>query len=366
MPLATAPPFRFALVLSLLAWAPVASAQITLESSFDPSEDGSLCGIGWDGTTGNVWVYTCSGASINGYAPDGTLVGSVPRPGESANDVDLTFANVDLTLGTTAIPAGTLLFINGESGPADIYAMDPATGAVIDTLATAFGVSHVVGGGYHAGRDAFFLVQDRVPGGETANRVAEVSPVTGDTVRTFQTTPDFDVNYGDLDAAPDDDRLFAVSSIETTIAEFTPEGEFVTEHALPGGVSGLSGIALDCDASEAWVAGMNGTVWRLGQMPCAGSTSAEAAAPQPVSFLTAHPNPFTAQSTVVLEIGEAQHLRLAAYDVLGREVAVLHDGPVAPGEHRFAFRGRDLPSGAYLVRAVGETFAATRRVTRID
>ena len=366
MPIATAFPLRFALVLLLLGWVPVASAQITLVDTFNPSEVGSVCGIAVNEATGNVWVYGCSGAEIYGYAPDGSPVGSVPRPGESANDVDLDFADVAFTLGTTEVPAGTLLFINGEVGPAEIYAVDTATGTVIDTLVTGFGVSHVVGGGYHAGRDAFYLVQDRVPGPEDENRIAEVSPVTGDTIRTFQTTADFDVNYGDLDAASETDRLFVVSNVESTIAEYTPEGEFVTEHALPSGVSGLSGIALDCNASAAWVASTNGAIWHLGQVPCAGSTSAETAAPEPVSFLSAYPNPFATQSAIVLAVGEAQHLRVAVYDVLGREVAVLYDGTVAPGEHRLTFEGRDLPSGPYFVRAVGETFAATRRVTRFD
>lgn len=366
MPIATAFPLRFALVLSLLGWVPAASAQITLVNTFNPSEVGSICGVAVSGATGNVWVYGCSGATIYVYSPDGLPIGSIPRPGESANDVDLTFANTAFTMGTTEIPAGTLLFINGETGPAEIYAIETATGTVLDTLMTGFGVSHVVGGGYHAERDAFYLVQDRVPGGEDANRIAEVDPVSGDTVLTYQIASVFDVNYGDLDVASEIDRLFVVSSVESTIAEYTPEGEFVAEHALPSGVSGLSGIALDCSASAAWVASTNGTVWHLGQVPCASSTSTEAAAPRPFSFLTAHPNPFTTQSTVVLEIGEGQHLRVAAYDVLGREVAVLHDGAVAPGEHRFEFEGRRLPSGPYFVRAVGETFAATRRVTRID
>ena len=362
MPLVT--PLR--LLVFLLAWAPAASAQLTVESTFDPSEDGGLCGISVDGATGNVWVYACSGATINGYAPDGTPIGSVPRPGEAANDVDLDFADATFTLGTTEIPAGTLLFINGESGPAEIYAVDLATGSVLDTLATAFGVSHVVGGGYHAERDVFYLVQDRVPGPEEENRIAEVSPVTGDTVATYQITGTFDVNYGDLDVASETDRLFVVSSIESALAEFTPGGDFVTEHALPEGVAGVSGIALDCHASAAWVSSTNGTVWRLGQVPCAGSTSTAATSPQATSFLSAHPNPFTTRSAVVLVVGEAQHLRVAVYDVLGREVAVLHQGAVPRGEHRFALEGHRLRNGAYFVRAVGETFALTRRVTRLD
>jgi hypothetical protein len=41
---------------------------------------------------------------------------------------------------------------------------------------------------------------------------------------------------------------------------------------------------------------------------------------------------------------------LAVYDVLGREVALLVDGPVGPGEHAVHFDGTTLASGVYLCR----------------
>jgi hypothetical protein len=194
-------------------------------------------------------------------------VSSVPRPGESANDVDVEIAPESLMLGSTTIPAGTLLFINGETGPADIYAVDSVTGAVIATLVTSFGSSHVVGGAYHAARDTFFLVQDKVPGGASANRVAEINPVTGAIINTFQTTGHFVVNFGDLEVNAATGNLFLVSSDEDSIGEFTPAGVFVQDLALPAGVVNLSGIGMDDATGEAWVSGTGGTVWHLGGLP---------------------------------------------------------------------------------------------------
>ncbi len=51
------------------------------------------------------------------------------------------------------------------------------------------------------------------------------------------------------------------------------------------------------------------------------------------------------------------------FDLLGRRVAVLHDGPLTAAEHTFAFHASTLPAGVYVVRATGEGFAETRRVT---
>jgi hypothetical protein len=54
---------------------------------------------------------------------------------------------------------------------------------------------------------------------------------------------------------------------------------------------------------------------------------------------------------------------MALYDVLGREVAVLHDGPLAAGAHRLALDASRLPPGVYVVRAVGAGLGLRRSVT---
>jgi hypothetical protein len=76
------------------------------------------------------------------------------------------------------------------------------------------------------------------------------------------------------------------------------------------------------------------------------------------------PNPSDSRAALTLTVAEAQAVRVAVLDALGRQVALLHDGPMAPGaEHRFVFDGSTLPSGVYVVRAVGETFSDTRVLT---
>ena len=352
-------------VCTVAALCSSAAAQIVERGSFNPSTAGSLCGLGQDPETATVWVYPCSGAEVLGFSPDGDPLATVSRPGEAANDVDVMFAPESIVLGESTLPAGTLLFVNGESGPAEIYAVDTATGAVLDTLATAFGTSHVVGGAYHPIRNTFFLVQDNVPGPADENRVAEVDPVSGDTLQTFPIGASFNVSYGDLDVSGVTGNLFVVSSAENGIAEFTPDGAFVEEHALPAGVNSLSGIALDCSASEAWVSDRSGAVYHLGQVPCGSSTRLEGRPSDALSLSTARPNPYRDRASLVLRVERSQHVRVAVYDALGREVELVLDEPVGPGE-RVLTLGGELPGGLYLVRAVGERAAATGRLVRLD
>jgi len=145
---------------------------------------------------------------------------------------------VDLTLNGTAVAAGSLLAINGESASAEVYAVDKGTGAIFKSLNTTFGHSHVVGGAYHPSRNTFFLVEDRVPSGTVNDSVvAEINPSNVSVLNSFQITgilSTFTVNYGDIDIGANG-NLFIVSSDESTIAEFTPTGAFVQELALPSG-----------------------------------------------------------------------------------------------------------------------------------
>ncbi|HIL58420.1 MAG TPA: T9SS type A sorting domain-containing protein, partial [Rhodothermales bacterium] len=56
-------------------------------------------------------------------------------------------------------------------------------------------------------------------------------------------------------------------------------------------------------------------------------------------------------------------VRLAVYDLLGREVAVLAEGTRPAGAHTARFDSRALAAGAYLVRLDAGGQSATRRLT---
>ena len=85
----------------------------------------------------------------------------------------------------------------------------------------------------------------------------------------------------------------------------------------------------------------------------------------PTEFaVSAFPNPAAGETTVAVQIAEAGRLTVAVYDVLGREVARLHDGAVEAGvEERLALDTRALPTGLYVVRAVSASGTATSRIT---
>ncbi|MEP0547817.1 MAG: PA domain-containing protein [Rhodothermales bacterium] len=87
---------------------------------------------------------------------------------------------------------------------------------------------------------------------------------------------------------------------------------------------------------------------RRAQLPIA--TSAEATPAGTFALGAAYPNPLSDRATIGFTLPTAQRVRLAVYDVLGREVAVLVDGARPAGAQAVAFDAAGLPSGVYLYR----------------
>lgn len=107
--------------------------------------------------------------------------------------------------------------------------------------------------------------------------------------------------------------------------------------------------------------------WSLDQAACAalGTPVEDVAFLADGLHLEAYPAPLKASGTARLTLPAAATVRLALYDVLGREVATLHDGVLSPGIHPFPIDAADLPAGMYLLRASGDLGAATRSIVHV-
>src|SRR5690606_16344156 len=67
--------------------------------------------------------------------------------------------------------------------------------------------------------------------------------------------------------------------------------------------------------------------------------------------VSVHPNPVRGAAVVALTLPQPGAVAVSVYDVLGRRVAVLHEGPLGAGRHEVVLDGRGLASGLYLAVA---------------
>jgi hypothetical protein len=75
-----------------------------------------------------------------------------------------------------------------------------------------------------------------------------------------------------------------------------------------------------------------------------------------------YPNPFNPSTTITYSIPKSDHVSLAVYDMLGREVAKLVNEVQEPGERQVQFNAGNLSSGMYFYRLEASGYAETRKL----
>lgn len=163
--------------------------------------------------------------------------------------------------------------------------------------------------------------------------------------------------------------------------EYTPEGAPVGFYALPAlqgaprGVHELPGGTLLVSTSAGvYEIDREGTILStkitggqyrfISRVPLAGATTPGEADAAPAAFALAAPapNPAAGQTAIRLTVPQAQTVRVDVYDLLGRRVRTLHDGPAAAGTLALAVDAATLAPGVYVVRASGPAAEAAVRL----
>ena len=74
-----------------------------------------------------------------------------------------------------------------------------------------------------------------------------------------------------------------------------------------------------------------------------------------------YPNPFSSTATFTVAVPYNQHVNITLYDVLGKQVLVLHEGLLRTGgAHAFEIDASALPAGFYFYRVQGASFTESR------
>lgn len=94
-----------------------------------------------------------------------------------------------------------------------------------------------------------------------------------------------------------------------------------------------------------------------------GEPFTDAGLPSSVELDDAYPNPFNPATSIRFGLPEAQRVRVAIYDVVGRQIDVLADGVLSAGYHTLRFEASGLPSGLYLLRMDTPGQTLTRKLT---
>jgi hypothetical protein len=76
-----------------------------------------------------------------------------------------------------------------------------------------------------------------------------------------------------------------------------------------------------------------------------------------------YPNPFNPTTSIRFAVAEERPVRIAVYNSLGAEVAVLVDEVLPAGRYESSFDATTMPSGTYVYRMTSGDFVQTRQMT---
>lgn len=173
----------------------------------------------------------------------------------------------------------------------------------------------------------------------------------------IETTTNVTVNLYGVSGVPPTNKLWACGEGGTIIytsnyifgwiAQPTP----VTKH--------LNDIQM-IDENNGWAVGDNGTILKYGLLPGINELD--------ISGLEVFPNPTRGIVDCRLSIVDLGFVELKLFDPQGREVAVIVDQVLTPGEHSFQFDTGQLTPGVYFLRqsAVGSWQFAVRKLVVLD
>ena len=89
------------------------------------------------------------------------------------------------------------------------------------------------------------------------------------------------------------------------------------------------------------------------------------AEPTGFQLAPAYPNPFNAATTLSYRLPADEHVRLAVYDLSGKQVRTLVDERQKAGSHDVRFHAEDLPSGVYFFRLTTSNLTRDGKLTLV-
>ncbi len=96
--------------------------------------------------------------------------------------------------------------------------------------------------------------------------------------------------------------------------------------------------------------------------PVIDDVQGSAAAPETWYLGQNYPNPFNPSTRIQYSIARTQHVHLAVFDVLGREVATLSNERMQPGRYSVQWNAGNFASGVYFYRLDAGTFSETKKL----
>ncbi len=154
---------------------------------------------------------------------------------------------------------------------------------------------------------------------------------------------DFTSGLSTVFSDPNGDALtFSASSSDAAVATATVSGQTLTVEAVALGSATITVVADDGNGGTA------STSFTVNVPTAVAVKDRDPGLPTTFALEPNYPNPFNPETRIRFGLPQSSEVRLAVFDVLGREVTVLVEARLEAGWHEATFEVNDLPSGVYV------------------
>jgi hypothetical protein len=161
------------------------------------------------------------------------------------------------------------------------------------------------------------------------------------------------------------------NSSDAMVLKYDNNGNLLFEYNYNGtanGNDGFESLTVSPDgkfcATGAAITSTNGDalIVKINTSTMTGITGAENEIPSDYSLSQNYPNPFNPSTKISFSIPKASFVKMAVYDITGREVETLVNEQLNAGTFEVDFNASKLTSGVYFYRISAEDFVETRKM----
>jgi hypothetical protein len=103
----------------------------------------------------------------------------------------------------------------------------------------------------------------------------------------------------------------------------------------------------------------------MGEVETSNENDGRQTLPQTIVLDQNYPNPFNPTTVISYQLPQNSDVRLEVFDMLGRKVATLVNGPISAGSHEIQFNANGLASGIYIYRLQMGNEVVMRRMSLV-
>jgi Secretion system C-terminal sorting domain len=158
--------------------------------------------------------------------------------------------------------------------------------------------------------------------------------------------------------------LAAGTMTQMAVCRINSNGSSGWTMAMPGGYANAIDIGLD---NSVYVVGGSTTSGATGRIMQSVTGTYGNTGMVPISSWLGnnYPNPFNPSTKITFGLSRSGNIKLAVYDVSGRELGILLDEFRNAGEYELSFDGNQLPSGVYFYKLSGNDISESKKMILI-